>query len=191
MIFQREPHVDLRELFGNTNPVEIEIGSGKGAFLLAHAESHPHVNFLGIENQAAYARLVRERITKRALANARILHADASLVFSRFLRDATVRAVHVYFPDPWWKRRHHKRRLLTRELGGEILRTLEPGGTLWLATDVGHRFEEMLSELASLPFERALGEIAPGRALTNFERKYRAEGRTLFYAALRKPPSPP
>lgn len=187
MIFDHEPRIDVRDLFDDSNPVEIEIGSGKGAFLVAHAETHPDVNFLGIENQGKYARLVRERIEKRKLTNARMLHADASFVVSRILREATVRAFHVYFPDPWWKRRHHKRRLLTADLATDILRTLEPGGTLWIATDVEHRFEEMLAVLAPLPFALSLGESAPGRALTNFERKYRVEGRSLFYAALRKP----
>lgn len=187
MIFVSDPQIDPADLFANANPVEIEIGSGKGAFLLAAAEANPGINFLGIENQGKYTRLTRERIEKRGLPNARVLHADAAWIVSRFLRDETVSAYHVYFPDPWWKRRHHKRRLITREMGSNLFRTLRRGGTLWLGTDVAFRFDEMLAELSSFPFEVRVGERFPERPLTNFEHKYAAQGRPLHYAALRKP----
>ncbi|MGH7818228.1 MAG: tRNA (guanine(46)-N(7))-methyltransferase TrmB, partial [Candidatus Binatia bacterium] len=118
--------------------------------------------------------------------NARVVAADAALVLSRFVPDESVRAVHVYFPDPWWKRRHQKRRIVTPELARALHRILERGGTLYLATDVEERFHAILEALSGAPFEVRIGESAPGRPLTNFERKYRAAGRPIHSAALVK-----
>lgn len=186
MLFAPTPEIDWNDLFGTARPVEIEIGCGKGAFLIAAAAAHPERNFLGIENQPRWVRFTRERIERHRLANVRIVAADATLVVSRFVRDGSVRALHVYFPDPWWKRRHQKRRLVTRELATHLHRVLEPQGTLYVATDVEDRFHSMLAELAAAPFEVRIGEEAPGRPPTNFERKYRAEGRRVYTAALKK-----
>ena len=118
-----------------------------------------------------------------------MLCADAALVIACFVRDDSVRAYHLYFPDPWWKRRHHKRRLVRSDFAAELLRTLEPGGVLHLATDVRNRFDAMLDELARAPFVvRSEPDPTPaGRPLTNFERKYRKEGRALHYATATKP----
>jgi tRNA (guanine-N7-)-methyltransferase len=92
-------------------------------------------------------------------------------------------AVHVSFPDPWWKRRHRKRRLLTPAFARELGRVLEPGGVVWLATDVAARFEEMTATLGSSEFEvERLERRAEGFPETNFETKYRLEGRPLHYA---------
>jgi tRNA (guanine-N7-)-methyltransferase len=192
VIFSPQPAIDWQELFGNDRAVEIEIGSGKGAFLLAYAAEHPELNVLGIENQPRWVRWIEERLGAHPHANARVLCADAALIVSRFVRDDSVRAYHLYFPDPWWKRRHHKRRVVQASLAGEIHRTLEPGGILHLATDVADRFASMKRDLARAPFEMT-AHAAPtpsGRPLTNFEAKYRAAGRQLHYATLQKPVAP-
>jgi tRNA (guanine-N7-)-methyltransferase len=188
VIFAPLPQVDWSELFGNDRPVEIEIGSGKGAFLLAYAREHPETNLLAIENQRRWARWIGERLTRAPKANVRVLCADAALVVSRFVRSDSVRAYHLYFPDPWWKRRHHKRRLVESSFAAELWRTLEPGGVLHLATDVDERFEAMIDVLSHAPFtiSRERDPTPLGRPLTNFERKYRRQGRRLYYATLRK-----
>ena len=188
MIFSNAATIDWSELFGASRPVEIEIGSGKGAFLLEYARAHPDRNVLGMENQARWVRWIQTRLDLAPLANARIVCADASLVVTHFVRDASVRAYHVYFPDPWWKRRHHKRRLVSSDFGAELHRTLEPGGVLHLATDVAARFAAMREELSRIPFESRVSPIPTpeGRPLTNFERKYRAKGRALYYATFTK-----
>ncbi len=106
------------ELFGNDHPVELEIGSGKGLFLLNAASTAPGHNFLGVELARKYARLAAERLARRQLANAKIWRGDARFIMGRLVPEASLRAVHVYFPDPWWKKRHKKRRVFTAELVG-------------------------------------------------------------------------
>jgi len=184
-----EPAIDWSELFGADRAVEIEIGCGKGAFLLDYARAHPEINLLGMENQPRWARWIERRLERTPLANARVLCVDAALVVTHFVRDASVRAYHVYFPDPWWKRRHHKRRLVSGAFAAALFRTLEPRGIVHLATDVAARFASMREEFAALPFERREfpTPTPEGRPLTNFERKYRAEGRPLYYATFTKP----
>lgn len=189
MFSTSRPEVDWANLFGNRHPVEVEIGSGKGAFLLAYAEQHPELNLLGIENQPRWVRWIERRLERTPRRNLRIVCADAALVVSTFIRDSSVAAYHLYFPDPWWKRRHHRRRLLQSEFATHLLRTLEPAGVVHLATDVAERFAAMREELSRQPFavETAAEPTPPGRPLTNFERKYRAEGRPLYYATFTKP----
>jgi tRNA (guanine-N7-)-methyltransferase len=188
VIFALEPELDWQAFFGRAAAVEVEIGSGKGAFLIEYARAHPQCNLLGIENQPRWSRWIAERLARSPLPNVRVLCADATLVVARFVRDDSVRAYHLYFPDPWWKRRHHKRRLVGSNFAAELRRTLEPGGVLHLATDVRERFDAMLDELGRAPFLiRPEQRPTPaGRPLTNFERKYRAEGRTLHYATATK-----
>ena len=119
--------IDWAELFGNDHPVELEIGSGKGLFLVNAASSDPGHNFLGVELARKYARLAAERLARRQLANAKIWRGDARLVMGRLVPEASLRAVHVYFPDPWWKKRHKKRRVFTDELVAQIDRVLRAG----------------------------------------------------------------
>ena len=188
MVFASQPQVEWSEIFANTRPVEIEIGSGKGAFLLAYARQHPETNLLGIENQPRWARWIGKRLARGPQANVRVLCADASLIVSHFVRDGSVQGYHLYFPDPWWKRRHHKRRLVHSDFAAELWRTLVTGGALHLATDVRERFEAMIEALARVPFTimRESGPTPLGRPLTNFERKYREQDRQLYYATLTK-----
>jgi len=188
VVFASHPQVEWSEIFANARPVEVEIGSGKGGFLIAYAREHPETNLLGIENQLRWARWIDERLARAPQANVRVLCADASFVVSHFVRECSVQAYHLYFPDPWWKRRHHRRRLVRNDFAVEVWRTLATGGALYLATDVRDRFEAMIEALSRVPFaiERA-GEPTPlGRPLTNFERKYREQGRRLYYATLMK-----
>jgi len=175
-------------LFGNDHPVELEIGSGKGLFLVNAAWAQPSHNFLGIEVSRKYAQIAAGRLAKRQLPNAKIWRGDARLVMARLVPEASLRAVHVYFPDPWWKKRHKKRRVFTEELVTQISRSLEPGGELSLASDVLEYFTLIQSLIAAnLQYqERPVPEQnAPEHArdyLTSFERKYRLEGRPIFRA---------
>ncbi|MGQ0636884.1 MAG: tRNA (guanosine(46)-N7)-methyltransferase TrmB [Planctomycetaceae bacterium] len=180
------PPLDWREFFGNAQPVEVEVGTGRGLFLVNAATATPAVNFLGIECDFKEGRRAARRLQKRALANARILGADARLVVSRYIVDASVQAVHVYFPDPWWKRRHRKRRVFTPEFVVQAARILRPGGVLHAWTDVEEYFGVMRELLAANPTFRELpapAERAPEHDMdyhTSFERKKRKEGRPIF-----------
>jgi tRNA (guanine-N7-)-methyltransferase len=180
--------IDWRELFGNDHPVELEIGSGKGLFLINAASSVIGHNFLGVELARKYARMAAERLARRQLANAKIWRADARVIVGRLVPATSLRAVHVYFPDPWWKKRHKKRRVFTEELVAQIDRSLEPGGELRVASDVEEYFALIQSLIAANPRFREQPVPEPKGAdlalanLTNFERKYRLEGRPIFRA---------
>lgn len=179
--------IDFRILFGNQRTVELDIGSGKGLFLLHEAVRRPDVNFLGFEWAKKFARRAAERLARHDVSNVRIVVGDVRPILGK-LRPAAVRAVHVYFPDPWWKRRHRKRRLFSGGFVGQIARILAPAGQLHLATDVEEYFGVMLAELER---HRCFSRLenpqlsAPQHDLdylTHFERKYRKQGRDIFRA---------
>jgi tRNA (guanine-N7-)-methyltransferase len=172
-------------VFGNDHPVELEVGFGKGLFLLTSAAERPDVNFVGVEIVRKYQLFTATRLAKRDLRNVRVACSDAR----SFLRDCvpadSVRALHVYFPDPWWKKRHHKRRLWTPEFAVECSRVLRPGGVLYAVTDV-EEYSRAIRELGDAqPALRFVTPPDPGTPahdldyLTNFERKFRKEGRPI------------
>ena len=176
-------------LFGNHHPVEIEVGFGKGLFLVTAGQANPRINYFGIEIERKYALFTANRIAKRRLDNVRVTSCDARWLFREGVTAESVAAVHVYFPDPWWKQRHRKRRLFTAEFAAECLRALEVGGRLHLASDVEEYFRESAQMIAGLGFEGALEPTPAGNGsegLTNFERKYRAEGRPIYRGQWRK-----
>lgn len=172
-------------VFGNDHPVEIEVGFGKGLFLITSGTSHPDVNFLGIEIERKYTLYVANRLAKRKLTNVRVACADARFVFERLIPESSVQAVHVYFPDPWWKTKHRKRRLFTSAFARACARVLEKGGQLHLATDVADYFVVMQQLVAEHACLQPLPPPDPAEPrhdldyLTNFERKYRHEGRAI------------
>jgi tRNA (guanine-N7-)-methyltransferase len=169
-------------VFGNPNPVEIEIGFGKGAFLVASAEQRPAVNFLGIEVDRGLQLYVATRVAKRALANVRLARADAREFLRGCVGAGTVQAVHVYFPDPWWKTRHHKRRVFTAAFAAACQRALVPDGRLCIATDVEAYFGVMTQVLAEATRLRPVAEAEGPGVVTNFERKAREQGRPVWRA---------
>jgi len=179
--------MDLHQLFGNDHPIEIEVGFGKGLFLVTSGSSHPDTNFLGIEIERKYTLYVANRLAKRKLHNVRITCGDARLLLNR-LPACAVHAMHVYFPDPWWKNKHRKRRLFTSDFAQACWRVLRPGGELHLATDVADYFAVMEQMLAEQECWQALPppEVSEPKHeldyLTNFERKYRSEGRAICRA---------
>ncbi|HEX5132176.1 MAG TPA: tRNA (guanosine(46)-N7)-methyltransferase TrmB, partial [Candidatus Krumholzibacteria bacterium] len=123
------------DLFPTHQPIEIEIGSGRGRFLLHRAAAHPASNFLGIDYRWRFLREGVERAEKRGLTNLLFFKAEAEQIVPHLVPDESVDAFHIYFPDPWHKRKHHKRRLLTPEFFRLLHRRLKPGGRLELATD--------------------------------------------------------
>lgn len=168
------------DVFPEPGPLEIEVGFGKGTFLVESAQHRPTTNFLGIEIERKYALATAGRVARHGLTNVKIACTDARWFFKTYVREGSVRAVHVYFPDPWWKQRHKKRLLFTREFAEHVARILETGGELHFATDVHEYYVQTLdlvrtyTSLVECP--RDVGEP---RILTNFERKYRQEGRPI------------
>lgn len=184
--------LDWAVVFGNDHPVEIEVGFGKGLFLVTAASAQPETNFLGVEIMRKYQLYAATRLVKRGLTNVRLCKADARLLFRDAIESESVAAIHVYFPDPWWKKRHHKRRVFTPEFIRECARILQPGGKLLVATDVAD-YHTIICELVEQ--NHSFQTIPPPEPheprhdmdyLTNFERKFRQEGRTIYRMAWKR-----
>ena len=158
----------------------------------AAARVPQHV-FLGIEVSHKYARFTAARLAKRQLTNAKVLDGDAVQIFAERLPAASAIAVHVYFPDPWWKKRHHKRRFLRMDTTDHLSRTLRPTGLLHVATDHVDYWESIEPLFDGHPDFERLGEFGGPEfplpvdgSLTNYEEKYLKEGRRRFRASWRK-----
>jgi len=194
------PFIDLGKLFVRVGPVQIEVGSGKGTFLLNEARLRPEVNFLGIEWANKYYRYSVDRMRRWQMNNVRILRADAREFIGHFLPDGSVETFHIYFPDPWPKKRHHKRRFFTVANILQVIRVLTAEGQLRVATDHADYFEIISEVLLRHPdvaevFEQVdfypTGAADPGEWVgSNFERKYLNEGRKIYTLALKKKPRP-
>ncbi len=163
-------------------PWEVELGFGKGRFLLAQAEAHPGRRFLGIEMAAKYCRIFVQRARRRGLGNWLALRGEALYLLATALPSRFAAAVHVYFPDPWPKSRHHRRRLFDPETVDLVLGLLGPRGRLCFATDHLAYGEVVESVLATHPGVRLRrrGGLWPGGPRTNYEAKYVAEGRPIL-----------
>jgi tRNA (guanine-N7-)-methyltransferase len=178
--------LDWRTVFGNDHPVEIEVGFGKGLFLLTASQACPQVNFVGIEILRKYQLFAATRLAKRGLGNVRLVKADAGLFLRDHVATASVQAAHVYFPDPWWKKRHLKRRVFTAEFAVQCERILKPGGLLHVVTDVEDYFRVITEVLTQSTRIARLPPPDPNQPahdldyLTNFERKFRKEGRPIY-----------
>jgi tRNA (guanine-N7-)-methyltransferase len=178
--------LDWAAVFGNANPVELEVGFGKGLFLLTASEQHPEINYAGVEIERAYQLFTASRLTKRERSNVRVACADARLFLRDCVATASLQALHVYFPDPWWKKRHHKRRVFTAEFVEQAARVIRPGGRLCAATDVAEYYQIMCELLVGPPELRRLPDPEPGTPahdldyLTNFERKFRKQGKQIY-----------
>ena len=189
--------LDWAAVFGNANPVELEVGFGKGLFLLSSSENHPAVNFVGVEIVRKYQLFTATRLAKRERLNVRVACADARLFLRDCVAPGSLQALHVYFPDPWWKKRHHKRRVFTAEFVEQAVRVLRPGGRLCAATDVEVYYNLMLELLAPRTELRPVPPPEPGTPahdldyLTNFERKFRKQGKPIYRLTGEKVPAAP
>ncbi len=184
---------DARSLFGRVAALEVEVGSGKGLFLRTAAAERPEVDFLGMEVAQKYARFAAAALARRQLNNALVAAADALRVFAELLPEDSLAAVHVYFPDPWWKKRHQKRRVMKPSFLRDVQRTLVPGGTLHFWTDVAEYFHTSLDLLAAQTNLRGPREVPEQPAehdmafRTHFERRMRLNAEPIYRAEFRKP----
>ena len=172
----------LEALVPDTGDWEVEIGFGKGRYLLRRCREDPGRRFLGVELANEYYQLMVERARRRGLANWVALRGEALYLLSAVLPAGFAAAVHVYFPDPWPKSRHHKRRLFEPETVDLVLRVLRPGGRLFFATDFleyGELVAEILESAPGLRVERRTRPWDEGPR-TNYEAKYLVEGRPIL-----------
>jgi tRNA (guanine-N7-)-methyltransferase len=172
--------LDFANIFGNGNRVVMEIGSGKGRFLISSATEQPDANFVGIEKSLHYHRVICDRVLKRGLPNVRLVNHDAFLVLQKMVAAGALAEIHIYFPDPWPKKRELKRRIIRAEALTEMRRTLAPGGSGVFVTD--HRdYYEVAAPLIAQFFRSEAREPGPDDPpRTNYEAKYRAEGRPIY-----------
>ena len=176
------------DLFGNDHPVELEIGMGKGTFLTEQAKARPETNFFGIEWARWFWRYASDRLRRNGCTNARTVRAEANYFLTEFVPADSISVLHIYFPDPWPKARHHKRRLIQEKFVPVMHRVLAPGGRVQIVTDHKGYWEENVEPVirAASGFEvvdyNRPGSAGAGEFVgTNFERKYAREGRP-FYA---------
>ncbi len=180
------PPLDVHEFFGAAGPLEIEIGSGKGLFLLNESARHPERLFLGVEAAIKYARFSAYRLAREERKNVRIVRGDAMRYLSEFVPDRSVEAVHVYFPDPWWKERHRRRRVMQESTIADIARVLVGGGTLQFWSDVAEYFESTCELIGQLPEFSDPQSVATGPAehemdyRTHFERRMRLNDHPVY-----------
>ena len=186
--------LDPRMFFAHPDrPFEIEIGSGKGTFLLAEASANPEVNYFGIEQAGEFWRYAADRLRRHGLANVKVLWGDAVEFIRHRVPDGIVRTIHLYFSDPWPKSRHHKRRVLQDRSLAEFHRVLVPEGELRLVTDHAELWAwyeahaaRHAAQWSRLEFARPAHASEGELVGTNFERKFREEGRSFHAMTLRR-----
>ena len=189
---EHDGRLDWPVLFGNDHPVELDIGSGRGLFLFNASTSHPETNYLGIEIDYKEGRRAAKRLQKRSLRNARVLGGDVKVALRRMIPPGSVSAVHVYFPDPWWKQRHRKRRVFNEEFVNLCAMILQPGGLLHSWTDVEEYFGvigELMQGHDAFETLPPPDERLPEHDMdyqTSYERKGRKAGSTIHRGLWRR-----
>lgn len=181
-----EGPLDLRSVFGRSVPVVLEIGFGNGEALFTSAANHPEIDHLGIEVHEPGIGHLLMLLERAGLDNVRVIARDAVEVLDRQLENATIDVARIFFPDPWPKKRHHKRRLLQASFIATLARVLKPGGLLHLATDWENYAEQTLELMAqntdfeALTAEAALADPLAERPPTKFERRGRRLGHEVW-----------
>ncbi len=187
--------LDLGGLFGNL-PVEVDVGSGKGRFLLARAAAHPGVGFLGIERQRRRIDKVATKATRAGLDNIRLLHTEIRFAIETMIPDNAVRTFYVFFPDPWPKRKHNPRRLVNADFLRLLHRKLQPGGHIHFATDHEDYFTTVEPLFGPSAHFTPCSPFVPGPdEQTDFELLFATDGKIANRLSLQKPisssPRPP
>jgi tRNA (guanine-N7-)-methyltransferase len=173
--------LDWRAVFGNEQPVELDIGCGKGSFLLWSARTHPDINFVGVERLLRRTRKIDRKVQRLGLQNIRLLRVEASYLVGYLVPAASVSAYHIYFPDPWPKRRHHQRRLMSPAFILDLHRTLRDGGVANCATDHEEYFQWIQRGFhETLKLTEAKPEILPEQTRTDFEREFLSAGKQVY-----------
>ena len=181
--------VNLTALFGRAAPVEVDLGCGKGRFLIAHAAAQPDLNMLGTDIQCGRLQKIRARAERSGLDQLRLLHTDTDYALEYLLPRESVRTFYLFFPDPWPKRKHHRRRLVQPGFMTLIHRTLEPGGVIHIATDHADYFQHIQRVvLADSRFSSVSPFEPPESEKTDFERLFTAKGAPVFRYSCRKVP---
>lgn len=185
---EKEKPVVWAEVFGNKNPVEVEIGCGKGIFILARAQENPAINFLGFDRVIKFLRRRQKRAALDNMPNIQFSRMEAQ-DFIPNVPANSVSIFHIYFPDPWPKRRHRLRRLVDEKFLTLLLEKTVPGGSIYLATDDADYYKQMQKSVPLIKGEfdwRESHERMIGPVKTTYETKFAAAGLKLNYMEIRK-----
>ncbi|HOX55973.1 MAG TPA: tRNA (guanosine(46)-N7)-methyltransferase TrmB [Candidatus Paceibacterota bacterium] len=176
--------IDLGKLFPRAQPLEVELGSGDGSFLAEYAQAHPERNFIGVERLLGRIRKLDRKGRRAGLTNLRGVRIECSYLLEYLLPPGSAEALHIYFPDPWPKRKHRRHRLINERFPSLARQALTPGGRVYLRTDDADYFQQMLgvfaADAAFRPVETP-GEL--GNLATDFEKDFLARGVQILRAA--------
>jgi tRNA (guanine-N7-)-methyltransferase len=180
------------EIVGESDRIEFEIGSGKGLFMQHASQQRPDHFFVGIEIAGKFANRAAQRLAKLKIQNAIMMQGDAKRFLQEVIPDECLEAAHCYFPDPWWRNKHKKRRVLNEQSLADVVRALKPGGEFHFWTDVLDYYEHICTEV--MDRTPLLGpSYVPERAAnhsmdytTHFERRARTDGQPVYRAVFTK-----
>ncbi len=180
-----EGEIFLYDFFPQYGEIELEIGTGRGMFLFERARLFPNSYILGIEIKKKWAYKVSRRCEREGIDRARIMTGDARTILPRIRPAESVSRIFLHFPDPWWKKRHSKRRILGRDLLDDFIRLLKPGGELFIQTDVEERAREYATHINSyegFAFSSDSGFLSenPYRARSNREKRAESDGIPIY-----------
>lgn len=179
-------HLQPEALFVNQQPIELELGSGDGSFLEKYATLHPELNFIGVERLLGRLRKLDKKGLKAALTNLRLIRLEAAYLLEFMLPPQSMSAIHVYFPDPWPKRKHRKNRLINAQFAVLAARVLKPNCVVWLRTDDLDYFQQMTEVFGDNEFfEKVETPEELSIVITDFERGFQARGVSTQRAAYR------
>ena len=176
--------LNLAELFSKPQPLEIELGCGDASFLVDYAQRHPERNCIGIERLLGRLRKLDRKGRRAGLTNLRGVRIESSYFLEYLLPPRSASVLHVYFPDPWPKKKHHKHRLINPHFADTAHNALPPGGVVYLRTDDRDYFEQMTGVFGANPgFEKVETPLELSGLLTDFEREFQARGIKTLRAA--------
>ena len=176
--------IDLAQLFPGDQPLEVELGSGDSSFLAEYARRHAGHNFIGVERLLGRIRKLDRKGRRAGLTNLRGVRIESSYFLEYLLPPHSAIALHIYFPDPWPKRKHRRHRLINERFPAVAQQALAPGGTVYLRTDDENYFEQMTAVFAAAPTFHPVetpGELSA--LLTDFEKDFQARGIKTLRAA--------
>lgn len=178
--------IDFDRLFPRVQPLELEIGAGRGDFLESYARAHPNLNIVAVERNLPVLRRTIKKVERAGLDNAVIINAEIIHLLQEYIPPHSLSAIHVYFPDPWPKRRHAKRRIFQPDVLRLMLSALKPGGALHIRTDVSEYYEAILRVAAQFT---EMQSIEPPEDitchLTAFEKRFVELGMPIYRRSYR------
>jgi tRNA (guanine-N7-)-methyltransferase len=178
--------LDLSELFPQTQPLEVELGCGDASFLIEYARQNPGTNFLGVERLLGRIQKLDRKGRRLELKNVRGVRIESAYFLQYLLPAKSAAALHIYFPDPWPKKKHRRHRLINEGFPALARTALQPGGTVYLRTDDADYFQQMTDVFGAAAWFK-LVETSPALAAiaTDFEREFNAQGISTLRAAYR------